>query len=102
MDSIEAAMATNFEKMATCEFYAHIYDDGLRVRLATSTTTKAFDDGLEGALKNLYAAVQAFLDKAKQYFDPRNSGTLFEQFLAAIAFPCLIVCIYSNENCESL
>ena len=67
-------MVTIVEKMAICEFYAHIYDQGLRVRLATSTTTQVFSDGLDGALKELYAAVRAFLGKAKQYFDSENSG----------------------------
>jgi len=74
MDNLEAAMGTIVDKMATCEFYAHIYDEGIRVRLAASTTTKAFDDGLDSALKDLYAAVGAFLEKAKEYFDPENSG----------------------------
>jgi len=59
IDSLEAAIV---EKMATCEFYAHIYDEGLRVRLANSTTTKAFDGTLDAALKNLYEVVQAFLN----------------------------------------
>jgi len=74
MDSLEAAMVTIVEKMARCEFYAHIYDKALRVKLATSTTTQALDDGLDGALKDLYASVRAFLDKAKEYFDPANNG----------------------------
>ena len=79
MDNLEAAMVTIVEKMAICEFYAHIYDEGLRVRLATSATTEAFDEGLDAALKDLYAAVRAFLDKAKEYFDPENSGIVLEQ-----------------------
>lgn len=79
MDNLEAAMVTIVEKMATCEFYAQIYEEGLRVRLANSTTTEAFDDGLDAALKDLYAAVRAFLDKAKEYFDPENSGMGLEQ-----------------------
>ena len=74
MDNLEAAMVTIVEKMATCEFYAQIYDEGFRVRLASSTTTDTFDDGLDTALKELYTAVRAFLDKAKEYFDPENSG----------------------------
>jgi len=80
------AMVTIVEKMATCEFYAHIYDEGLRVQLATSSTTKAFHDGLDAALKNLYAAVRAFLDKAKEYFDPENSGIVFEQISSRYHF----------------
>jgi len=78
MDNLEAAMVTIVEKMATCEFYAQIYDEGLRVRLATPSTTEAFDDGLDTALKDLYAAVRAFLDKAKEYFDPENNGIVLE------------------------
>jgi len=78
MDNLEAAMVTIVEKMATCEFYAQVYDEGLRVGLATSTTTEAFEDGLDTALKDLYAAVRAFLDKAKEYFDPENSGIVRE------------------------
>jgi hypothetical protein len=74
MDSLEAAMVTIVEKMATCEFYAQIYDEGLKVRLATSATTKAFRKELDAGLKGLYAAVRAFLDKAWEYFDPENSG----------------------------
>jgi len=80
MDNLEAAMVTVVEKMATCEFYAQIYDEGLRVRLTTSTTTDAFDDGLDTALKQLYCAVRAFLDKAKEYFDPENSGGVLQRF----------------------
>jgi len=79
MDNLEAAMVTIVEKMATCEFYAQIYDEGLRVALATSATTETFEVGLDAALKDLYAAVRAFLDKAKEYFDPENNGTVFEQ-----------------------
>lgn len=60
--------------MATCEFYAQIYDESLRVGLATSTTTEAFHQGLDTALKGLYVAVRAFLDQAKEYFDPENNG----------------------------
>jgi len=78
MDNLEAAMVTIVEKMATCEFYAQIYDEGLQVRLATSTTTDAFDEGLDTALKDLYAAVRAFLDKAKEYFDPEKSGRILQ------------------------
>ena len=74
MDNLEAAMVTIVEKMATCEFYAQIYDESLQVGLATSATTEAFDAGLDSALKGLYAAVRAFLDKAKEYFDPGNNG----------------------------
>jgi len=84
-------MVTIVEKMAACEFYAHIYDEGIRVKLATPTTTKAFDEGLDTALKDLYAAVRAFLDKAKEYFDPENSGTVPRQFSSAIAY--LMVCV---------
>jgi len=73
MDSLEAAMVTIVERMAICEFYAQIYDEGLRVSLATTTTTKAFDNSLDTALKNLYAAVRAFLDKAVEHFNPENS-----------------------------
>ena len=94
MDNLEAAMVTIVEKMATCEFYAQIYDEGLRVELATSATTKAFDDGLGGALKDLYAAVRAFLDKAKEYFDPDNSGILFEQIPKTIMV--LMSCVSSG------
>jgi len=80
MDNLEAAMVTIVEKMATCEFYAQIYDEGLRVELATSATTEAFGEGMDIALKDLYAAVRAFLDKAKEYFDPENSGIVPRQF----------------------
>ena len=74
MDSLEAAMVTIVERMAICEFYAQIYDEGLRVSLATPATTEAFDEKLDAGLKDLYAAVRAFLDKAMEYFDPQNSG----------------------------
>ena len=85
-DNLEIAMATIVEKMATCGFYAHIYDEGLRVRSATSTTTKAVDEDLGGPLEKvfdgdlndplqeLYAAVRAFLDKVQKYFNPGNNG----------------------------
>jgi len=72
-------MVTIVEKMATCEYYAQIYDECLRVKLATSTTTKALDEGLDAALKDLYAAVRAFLDKAREYFDPEINGRVFRQ-----------------------
>jgi len=79
MDNLEAAMITIVEKMTTCEFYAQIYDEALRVRLATSTTTQAFGDGIDAALKDLYAAARAFLGKVKEYFDPKNSGIVLRQ-----------------------
>ena len=74
-------MATIVDKMAACEFYAQIYDEGFRVKLATSTTAKAFDDGHGAALKDLYAAVRAFLDKAKEHFDPENNCMSLNQSL---------------------
>ena len=77
MDNLEAAIVTIVEKIATCQLYAHICDNDLRVGLATSTTKEAFDEGLDIALKDLYAAVRAFLDKGMKYFDPDNSGTVF-------------------------
>jgi len=66
--------------MEICQYYADIYKD---VRLAT--TTKVLGDGLDAGLKNLYTAVRAFLDKAKEYFDPENSGRCFNKSLAAVA-----------------
>ena len=96
MDNLEAAMVTIVEKMATCEFYAQIYDEGLRVRLATSSTTAAFDDGLDSALKDLYTAVRAFLDKAKEYFDSENNGIVLDQFSSC---DCTSnSCVYSSEK----
>jgi len=91
VDNLEAAMVTIVEKMATCEFYAHIYDEGLRVSLATSTTTAAFDDGLNVALKGLYVAVRVFLDKAKEYFDPEISGMVPRKSLGSLCI--LIGCV---------
>jgi len=79
MDNLEAAMVTIVEKMATCEFYAQVYGEGLRLRLATCATTNTVDGDLDAALKDLYAAVQAFLNKAKEYFDPEDSGIVLEQ-----------------------
>ena len=74
MDNLEAAMVTIVEKMATCEFYAQIYHESLQLRLQSDATTEALDDSLNSALKALYAAVHAFLNKAKEYFDPESSG----------------------------
>jgi len=88
-------MVTIVEKMATCKFYAHIYDEGLRVRLATSTTTVAFDKGLDTSLKDLYAAVGVFLKKA-EYFDPENSGIVLNKSPTSIAF--LMGFVYSGEK----
>ena len=97
MDNLEAAMVTIVEKMATCEFYAQIYDESLRVRLATSTTTDAFDEGLDTALKDLYAAVRAFLDMAKEYFDPENSGKYSASTIPSCC--CILMsCVYSHEE----
>jgi len=79
MDTLEASIVVIVENIATCEFCAQIYDDGLRSRLATPTRTEAFGDDLDTALKDLYAAVRAFLDRAKEYFDPENSGIVLEQ-----------------------
>jgi len=72
MDSLEAARVTIVDKMAICEFYAQIYDEGLQEgswRLPPSPR-----HGGDAALKDLYAAVQAFLDKAKECFGLGNSG----------------------------
>lgn len=79
MDGLEAVMVTIVGKIATCEFYAHIFAEGLRAKSATATTTKAWSDGLDAALKDLYAAVRAFLDKAKEYFNPENNGIVLQQ-----------------------
>ena len=79
-------MVTIMEKLAMCEFYVQIYDEGLRVRFATPATTEAFDEKLDAGLKDLYAAVRAFLDKAREYFDPQNSGMGSKWALAATTF----------------
>ena len=72
------------------------------MRLATSTTTKAFDEDLDGALKNLYASVRAFLDKAEEYFVPGKSGIVPEQFFRLYQLH-LTGFVYSGEkDCQPL
>jgi len=76
MENLEATMSTIIDKIAACEFYALIYQE----RHQASPTNS--DIGLDEDLKQLYAAVQIFLDKAKDYFNPeKKSGTLFTKFL---------------------
>ena len=57
-------------------FWCH---EPYQVRVLEVQSTNVINDDLDGALKDLYAAVRAFLDKAKEYFDPENTGRVLWQ-----------------------
>lgn len=69
-------MATMVQKIAICEFYAHIYE-GVKLKSRSAETAQALEEHLNSALKELYKAVQAFLDEAKQYYDPLTPGNVY-------------------------
>lgn len=74
LEALEVTIATVVAKMAACEFYSHIYKDLQdRVKLGTRV---ALGEHLGSALRALYIAVQTFLDKAKNHFDPKTASKL--------------------------
>lgn len=71
MEALEVTLATVIEKMATCEYYSRVYDGVLgRVKLGSDATTQDLADRIDGALANVYSAVQEFINKARQHFEP--------------------------------
>ena len=85
LEALEVTLATVVEKMAACEFYSHIYKDlQEKIKLGPTSTKVALGKHLDSALRALYIAVQAFLDKAKSHFDPETAGQLL--FIAHSAF----------------
>lgn len=85
MEVLESSLSFVLEKMMVCEFYAHIYKESLksRIQLASKATTDAFTKRLDNALKELYVAIKAFVDKAHVYFERENSGMVFFTRLGA-------------------
>ena len=69
MENLQATMSTMVEKIATCEFYAGIYQHRHPI-----LTTKGVDNDLDTDLGNLYTAVRIFLDKAMNYLGGRKTG----------------------------
>ena len=65
---------TIVEKIATCEFYTGIYQQRHPILVPSTMTTQGIDNDLNADLNNLYAAVQAFLDKAMNYLEGGKTG----------------------------
>ena len=63
-------------KVAICEFYANVYAEtlGTGITLSSDHMTRSLQQNLDSALPELYAAVLVFSVKARQYFDPSNTG----------------------------
>jgi hypothetical protein len=78
------AMETILTKMAACEFYAGLYAESLHVTLNSERTTLAFEESLDSALPEFYAAVLVFSVKAKGYFAPKTAGELKFSFRSGI------------------
>ena len=76
IESLEAAIETIVSKMAICEFYANVYVEILQMglTLASDQMTHRLQESLDSALPEFYAAVLVFSAKARQYFDPSNTG----------------------------
>jgi len=74
MENLQATMSTVVEKIATCEFYAGIYQQRHPIIMTSTTTTPGVDNDLDADLNNLYAAVRAFLDKAMDYLEGGKTG----------------------------
>ena len=72
-ESLEAAAETIVAKMAICEFYANVYAE-TGIALSSDQMTCRLQQSLDSALPEFYAAVLVFSAKARQYFDPSNSG----------------------------
>jgi len=75
-ESLEAAAETIVAKMAICEFYANVYMEtmGAGIALSSDQMTHSLQQSLDSALPELYASVLVFSVKARQYFDPSNTG----------------------------
>ena len=72
-ESLEAAAETIVAKMATCEFYANVYAETV-IALSSDQMTCRLQQSLDTALPEFYATVLVFSVKARQYFDPSNTG----------------------------
>ena len=70
---LEAAVETIVVKMAICEFYTNVYVE-MGITLSSDQMTHSLQQSLDSALPELYAAVLVFSVKARQYFDPSNTG----------------------------
>ncbi|KAF8418716.1 WD40-repeat-containing domain protein [Tirmania nivea] len=82
MEKLQATMSTMVEKIASCEFYAGIYQQRRPILVPN---TQGVDNDPDTDLRNLYTAVQAFLDKAMDYIERGKTGTgkftnLFQSF----------------------
>lgn len=75
-ESLEIATETIVAKMATCEFYGSLYLETMQLGLILSSDqmTRSLQQSLDSALPEFYAAVLVFSVKARQYFDPANTG----------------------------
>jgi len=75
-ESLEAATETIVAKMAICEFYANVYAETMQVgfTLSRDRMTHSLQQSLDSALPEFCAAILVFSVKARQYFDPSNTG----------------------------
>jgi len=75
-ESLEATAETLVAKMAICEFYANVYVEAMQMgaTLCSDKMTNSLQRSLDLALPEFYAAVLVFSVKARQYFDPSNTG----------------------------
>jgi hypothetical protein len=71
---IEESLKTITVSMANCEFYASIFEDALNRRLKNPETSTAWEQQLNMALPEFYAAILVFSVKAKGYFTSSAIG----------------------------
>ncbi|PVF93066.1 hypothetical protein CPB86DRAFT_133582 [Serendipita vermifera] len=70
VDMLDEALKTIAVSMTNCEFYASIFVDALDRQFKSPETCAAWEEQLETALPEFYAAVLVFSIKAKGYFAP--------------------------------
>jgi hypothetical protein len=73
---LEGALKTIAVSMANCEFYASIFSESLDRQFTSSVTTAAWQEQLERALPEFYAAVLIFSIRVKGYFMRSSMGKI--------------------------
>ena len=77
---LEVAIATLLKKMSICGFYASIYT-GIPSSSWSTTNSSQFQDILDTALPELYAAVIVFAVKTRTYFEARCTYVVYPLYL---------------------
>jgi hypothetical protein len=71
---IEDSLKTITVSMANCEFYASIFEDALNRRFTSPETSAAWEQQLDIALPEFYAAIIVFSIKVKGFFTSSAIG----------------------------